>query len=109
MTAQDTLAGDGAPTAIAAVIASAWLNAVGNDLGTLDEPRAIAAAVIGGTALAGGAGAIDGAVLGALVMRSLQSGMAMVGVAAPLQSIVVGLVLVFAVRVDIVYRRRTGA
>lgn len=99
----------GALTAIASVIASARLNAVGNDLGTLDELRTIAAAVIGGTALAGGAGTIYGAVLGALIMQSLQSGMAMVGVDAPLQSIVVGIVLVFAVWVDILYRRRTGA
>jgi D-xylose transport system permease protein len=53
-------------------------------------------------------GTIYGAVLGALIMQSLQSGMAMVGVNAPLQSIVVGLVLVFAVWVDIVYRKRTG-
>jgi D-xylose transport system permease protein len=98
----------GALTAIAAVIASARLTAVGNDLGTLDELRTIAAAVIGGTALAGGAGTIYGAVLGALIMQSLQSGMAMVGVDAPLQSIVVGIVLVFAVWVDIIYRRRTG-
>ena len=41
-------------------------------------------------------------------MQTLQSGMASVGVDAPLQSIVVGLVLVFAVWVDIVYRRKTG-
>ncbi len=99
----------GGLTAIAAVIASARLNAVGNDLGTLDELRVIAAAVIGGTALAGGVGTIYGAVLGALIMQSLQSGMAMVGVDAPLQSIVVGVVLVFAVWIDIVYRRRTGS
>jgi D-xylose transport system permease protein len=99
----------GALTAIASVIASARLGAVGNDLGTLDELRVIAAAVIGGTALSGGIGTIYGAVLGALIMQSLQSGMAMVGVDAPMQSIVVGLVLVFAVFVDIIYRRRTGA
>ena len=83
------------------------LNQEGNDrpgLATL-----IAAAVIGGTALAGGAGTIYGAVIGALIMQSLQSGMASVGVDAPLQNIVVGIVLVFAVYVDIVYRRRTGA
>ncbi len=99
----------GGLTAIASVIASARLGAVGNDLGTLDELRVIAAAVIGGTALSGGIGTIYGAVLGALIMQSLQSGMAMVGVDAPLQSIVVGLVLVLAVFLDIVYRRRTGA
>ncbi len=98
----------GGLTAIAAVIASARLGAVGNDLGTLDELRVIAAAVIGGTALSGGFGTIYGAILGALIMQSLQSGMAMVGVDAPLQSIVVGLVLIVAVYLDIVYRKRTG-
>ena len=99
----------GALTGIASIIASARLNAVDVGLGTLDELRVIAAAVIGGTALAGGAGTIYGAVIGALIMQSLQSGMASVGVDAPLQNIVVGIVLVFAVYVDIVYRRRTGA
>ena len=95
-------------TAIAAVIASARLQSAANDLGTLDELRVIAAAVIGGTALSGGIGTIYGAILGALVMQSLQSGMAMVGVDAPLQSIVVGVVLVIAVLADIIYRRRVG-
>ncbi len=99
----------GALTGISAIIASARLGSVDVGLGTLDELRVIAAAVIGGTALAGGFGTIYGAVIGALIMQSLQSGMASVGVDAPLQSIVVGLVLVFAVWVDIVYRRKTGA
>ncbi|GGX58943.1 sugar ABC transporter permease [Tateyamaria omphalii] len=98
----------GALTGIASIIASARLNAVDVGLGTLDELRVIAAAVIGGTALSGGAGTIYGAVIGALIMQSLQSGMASVGVDAPLQNIVVGFVLVFAVWVDIVYRRRAG-
>ena len=80
---------------------------LGRDLGTLDELRVIAAAVIGGTSLAGGIGTIYGAILGALVMQSLQSGMALVGVNASLQSIVIGLVLVLAVWVDHVYRKRT--
>ncbi|MEO9518447.1 MAG: sugar ABC transporter permease [Paracoccaceae bacterium] len=98
----------GALTGLSAVIASARLGAVDVGLGTLDELRVIAAAVIGGTALAGGFGTIYGAVIGAVIMQSLQSGMASVGVDAPLQSIVVGVVLVFAVWVDIVYRRRAG-
>lgn len=98
----------GALTGIAAIIASARLGAVDVGLGTLDELRVIAAAVIGGTALAGGSGTIYGAVIGAVIMQTLQSGMASVGVDAPLQSIVVGLVLVLAVYIDIVYRRKTG-
>jgi D-xylose transport system permease protein len=95
--------------ALAALVASARLANHSNDIGTLDELRVIAAAVIGGTALKGGIGTIHGAILGALIMQSLQSGMAMVGVDAPLQNIVVGAVLVLAVLIDILYRRRTGA
>ena len=99
----------GALCAISAVVASARLTNHSNDIGTLDELRVIAAAVIGGTALAGGLGTIHGAILGALIMQSLQSGMAMIGVDAPLQNIVVGTVLVLAVLIDILYRKRTGA
>ena len=98
----------GALTAISAVIASARLGSASNDLGTLDELRVIAAAVIGGTALAGGVGTIYGAILGALIMQALVSGMGMVGVDTPFQNMIVGSVLVFAVWVDIVYRRRSG-
>jgi len=94
--------------ALSAVVASARLNFHSNDVGTLDELRVIAAAVIGGTALSGGIGTIYGAIIGALIMQSLQSGMAMVGVEAPYQNIVVGIVLVLAVFIDIVYRKRTG-
>ncbi|WP_298836949.1 sugar ABC transporter permease [uncultured Roseobacter sp.] len=94
--------------ALSAVVASARLTNHSNDIGTLDELRVIAAAVIGGTALAGGIGTIYGAILGALIMQSLQSGMAMVGVDAPLQNIVVGTVLVAAVLIDTIYRKKTG-
>ena len=95
----------GALCAIAAAISSARLNAATNALGTLDELYVIAAAVIGGTSLAGGVGTIAGALLGALVMQSLQSGMVLMGLDSPLQSIVVGVVLVFAVWLDTLYRR----
>jgi D-xylose transport system permease protein len=94
--------------AVSAVVASSRLTFHSNDIGTLDELRVIAAAVIGGTALSGGVGTIYGAILGALIMQSLQSGMAMVGVDAPFQNIIVGMVLVVAVWIDILYRRRTG-
>ncbi|MCB1333633.1 MAG: sugar ABC transporter permease [Roseivivax sp.] len=93
---------------LAALIAQARLQSHGNDIGMLEELRVIAAAVIGGTALSGGVGTIYGAILGALIMQSLQSGMAMVGVDTPFQNIVVGLVLVIAVWVDIIYRKRMG-
>ena len=94
--------------AIAGLVAQARLQSHGNDLGDKWELWVIAATVIGGTALAGGVGTIYGAVLGALIMQSLQSGMAMVGVDTPFQNIIVGLVLVIAVWVDILYRKRLG-
>jgi D-xylose transport system permease protein len=96
----------GALCGLAACISTARLNAATNAAGSLDELYVIAAAVIGGTSLAGGAGTIAGAMLGALVMQSLQSGMVLLGVDAPMQNIVVGVVLVTAVWLDGVYRRR---
>lgn len=95
--------------ATAAFVASARQFNHTNDIGTLDELRVIAAAVIGGTALSGGIGTIYGAILGALIMQSLASGMAMAGVDTPYQNIVVGFVLVLAVWLDIQYRKYTGA
>ena len=92
---------------LSAVVASARLNSATNALGTLDELYVIAAAVIGGTSLAGGVGTIFGAILGALVMQSLQSGMVLIGFDAGMQQVVVGSVLVLAVFLDILYRRNS--
>ncbi len=72
----------------------------------LNELYVIAAAVIGGTSLAGGVGTIYGAMLGALLMQSLQSGMTLLNFESAYKNIVVGVVLVLAVFVDQVYRRR---
>jgi D-xylose transport system permease protein len=96
----------GALVGIAACISTARLNAATNAAGTLDELYVIAAAVIGGTSLAGGMGTVLGAMLGALIMQSLQSGMVLLGVDTPLQNIVVGLVLVAAVWLDTIYNKR---
>lgn len=98
----------GVLVAISAAVQTARLNAAVSGLGQLSELYVIAAAVIGGTSLAGGVGTIYGAVLGALVMQSLQSGMVLMGLDAPLQDIVVGIVLVLAVAIDTVYRRRVN-
>jgi len=92
-------------TAIGAAVSIARLNAATSSEGTLAELLVIAATVIGGTSLAGGVGTVAGAMLGAVLMQSLQSGMVLLGVDTPLQNIVVGVVLVLAVWVDTVYRR----
>lgn len=91
---------------LSAAISSARLNSATNSLGTLDELYVIASAVIGGTSLGGGVGTIYGAILGALVMQSLQTGMVLVGFDSAIQQMVVGAVLVVAVWLDTVYRQR---
>ncbi|MDB5657440.1 MAG: sugar transporter permease [Cypionkella sp.] len=93
---------------IAAVIASARLNAATNALGTLDELYVIASAVVGGTSLAGGVGTIYGAIIGALVMQSLQTGMVLIGYGdGSYRMIAVGTALVLAVYLDNLYRQKT--
>jgi D-xylose transport system permease protein len=90
---------------ISACISSARLKASTVALGQFDELYVIAAAVIGGTSLAGGSGTIYGAMIGALIMQSLYSGMVLIGFDAAIQAMVVGAVLVFAVYVDTIYRK----
>ena len=91
---------------ISSVVASARLGSATNFIGTLDELYVIAAAVIGGTSLAGGLGTIYGAIIGAVLMGSLQTGMMLLNYDAADQGIMVGSVLVLAVYIDILYRRR---
>ena len=106
MTIMKTFVAMGILAAIAAAVTSARLNAATNGLGSGVELQVIAAAVIGGTSFAGGIGTITGGVLGALIMQSLASGMVLIGVDTSLQDIVVGVVLVAAVGIDTVLRRR---
>ena len=67
--------------------------------------EAIAAAVIGGTSLFGGRGSIWSALLGMLVIGSIASGMALLGIAAAVQYMITGGVLLAAVVIDSVSRR----
>lgn len=92
---------------VSAVVQTARLNAAVTGLGITNELDVISAAVIGGTSFAGGIGTIPGAVLGAVVMQSLRSGMVLLDVDSPTQDIVVGIVLVAAVGFDAWIRRRT--
>jgi D-xylose transport system permease protein len=97
----------GALAGIAAVIGSARQNSATNAMGNLDELYVIAAAVVGGTSLAGGVGTIYGAIIGALILTSLQTGMVLIGFGdGSYQRIVIGIALVVAVWLDIVYRKR---
>jgi D-xylose transport system permease protein len=93
-------------SAIAAIITTARLNAGANSIGQLAELYAISAAVIGGTSLAGGVGSVPGAVIGALIIQSLDNGMVILDVGSAPRQIIIGLVLIAAAWFDIVYRKR---
>ncbi len=92
--------------ALSGAIQTARLNSATTNLGVQNELDVIAAAVIGGTSFSGGIGTIPGAVLGAVVMQSLRSGMSLLNIDSPTQDIVVGIVLVTAVAVDSLLRQR---
>jgi D-xylose transport system permease protein len=71
--------------------------------------EAIAAAVIGGTSLFGGRGRIYQAVLGALIVASVENGLALLGKAASTEDMATGVILVLAVSLDAFNRRRRAA
>lgn len=92
--------------AIAGLVLTARLNAATMSAGTMYELDAIAACVIGGTSLMGGTGTVAGAIIGALVMASLDNGMSLMNMESFWQYIVKGAILILAVYVDIAGRRR---
>ena len=82
--------------------------AIGGTAGLFLELDAIAAAIIGGTSLAGGRGRVLGALLGALLMGSLNNGMSLMNVPIFYQHTARGVVLLLAVALDQLSRKRTG-
>jgi len=72
------------------------------------EMDAIASCYIGGAAVAGGAGTIVGAVVGAFIMGILNNGMSLCGLSTDIQKIVKGIVLLGAVTVDVLSKRKKG-
>ena len=83
--------------------------AIGGSAGLFLELDAIAAAIIGGTSLSGGRGRVLGALLGALLMGSLNNGMSLMNVPTFYQDTARGVVLLLAVAIDQLSRRRSGA
>ncbi len=68
--------------------------------GVAYELDAIAAAVIGGTSLAGGVGTISGTIIGAFIIGILRNGLNMNGVSSFIQMIIIGLVIIGTVWID---------
>ena len=96
----------GALTAVAGIVMTARLNAATASAGVNMEVDAIAACVIGGTSLMGGEGTIIGAVIGALIMSSLDNGMSLMNLDITYQYVIKGLILLLAVWVDISTRKK---
>jgi putative multiple sugar transport system permease protein len=92
-------------TALAGILYASWLRSATTIAGQGMEFDAIAAAFVGGVAVAGGVGKVSGSILGALVMASLTNGMNLLGWDISVQYIVRALVLVGAVVFDVTTRR----
>ena len=91
---------------IAAMLTLAFFSTADPNLGTGYELQAIAAAIIGGTALSGGRGTIIGALLGAFVISVISSGITQCGGSANYSIFVTGAMILLAVGGDALIRRR---
>ncbi|AQS89504.1 sugar ABC transporter permease [Neoasaia chiangmaiensis] len=91
----------GVMAALAGIATTARLAAGSPSAGSLQELDAIASCIIGGTSMRGGAGTVFGALIGALIMATLDNGMSMLGVDTYWQMIVKGVILLLAVWLDV--------
>jgi erythritol transport system permease protein len=86
--------------ATAGIVSASELGSVKPDLGNGFELTAIAAVVLGGTSLFGGRGTILGSIVGAFVIGFLNDGLVLMNVTTFWQTVVLGLVIIFAVLID---------
>jgi ribose transport system permease protein len=93
---------------LAGVVLAARLNSAQPSTGFGYELDAIAAAVIGGTSLAGGEGTITGTIIGAFIISVLTNGLRLLGVPQEWQITITGVIVVGAVYLDILRRRQRG-
>lgn len=96
----------GLVAAISAIIIVARLNFTNSAFGVGMELNAIAATIIGGTSLSGGVGGIGRTVIGVLIITTLNAGLSHLGVSSSWQQISIGVVIILAVWLDVVQRKR---
>ncbi|WP_416758201.1 multiple monosaccharide ABC transporter permease [Roseateles sp. So40a] len=96
----------GALAALAGLVFAARLNTATPKAGLGFELDVIAACFVGGASASGGVGKIMGAVVGAFVMGVMNNGMSILGVGIDYQQVIKGLVLLAAVWVDVVNKRK---
>ncbi|RPJ94062.1 sugar ABC transporter permease [Rummeliibacillus sp. TYF005] len=95
--------------ALSGILFTSRLQSATTTAGTLFELDAIAAAYVGGVSAAGGVGKVTGAIIGAIVMASLSSGMNLLGIGISYQYIIRGTVLAVAVIFDVMTRKEQRA
>ncbi|MBV9999573.1 MAG: ABC transporter permease [Verrucomicrobia bacterium] len=93
---------------LAGLVSLGYLKTVTPTQGTGLELEAIAAAVIGGTSMAGGVGSIVGTFIGTFIMAEVRTGLVLLGTDAYIQDAFVGLVIAFAVIVNVKLTHRGG-
>lgn len=99
----------GATAGIAAIALTAWVNAAQPMAASGLELQSLAAVVVGGIALTGGAGSMINAFYGALILGMLSNSLNMIGVSSFMQTLVIGLVIVVAVILDKLRRGKSYA
>jgi ribose transport system permease protein len=96
----------GALCGVSGVLSFAFFQASDPAVGTGYELLVVAAAVIGGTALTGGRGTVFGAMLGALIVSVINGALTVFGVSVNYAGFVTGLVIIGAVALDSLLRRK---
>jgi ribose transport system permease protein len=91
---------------LAGLLLASRINSAQPALGQGYELDAIAAVVIGGTSLSGGAGTILGTIIGAFIMSVLTNGLRIMSVAQEWQFAVTGIIIILAVYADMLRRKR---
>lgn len=99
----------GALGGLSGAMTLAFFGAADPNLGIGYELQVIAAAIIGGTAIAGGSGSVPGAFMGALIISVIGAGLIQFGVSSEWSVFVTGVIIVGAVALDALVRRRRSA
>jgi len=91
---------------LAGILMASRLNSAQPALGAGYELDAIAAAVIGGTSMSGGEGTMLGTIIGAFIISTLNNGLRIMSVPQEWQTVVTGSIVILAVYLDIIRRRK---
>lgn len=98
---------EGLMCALSSIVYTARLNSAAASAGQNMEMDVISAAIIGGTSTMGGEGSVPGAIIGALIMASINNGMSIMNLPSHVQYVTKGVVLLLAVWMDVATRKKS--